>query len=101
MPCYQVNLISVVFKVENIDLLAQAAKALGWRFNRSSDKVFAGPVTISLGLGKAFSTSQDAINRLKSQYSTQAVKFAAKAKGWVLEGWKEKDGTKSTVAIKF
>jgi len=101
MPCYQVNLISVVFKIENIDLLAQAAKVLGWSFERNGDQVRVGNINVSLGLGKAFSVNQGSINQLKRQYSIQAVKLASKAKGWVLESWKEKDGTKSTVAVKF
>ena len=101
MTCYQVNLISVTFKVENISIFEQAAKALGWAFQRNGNLIVAGRVMVNLSQGKAQSSSQEAINQLKRQYSVQAVKLASKAKGWVLESWKEKAGVKTTIAIKF
>jgi hypothetical protein len=101
MPCYEVNLISVQFKIENLEILKSAAALLSWNFAKYGNIVKVGPVNIYLSQSKAESSTQENINTLKRAYSQAAVKAAAKAKGWTLDGWKEKANIKTTVAIKY
>ena len=75
MPCYQMNLISVEFQVKHISILEAAAKALGWAYSQSGRYVVAGTVKIDMEAGRAETSyrNQDAVNRLKQEYSLQAV----------------------------
>ena len=82
MPCYQVQIVSVVFKVKHVSILQAAAKALGWAYSAAGRYVICGMVKVDMERGIALSEGyggQDSINQLKVEYSRQAVKKAAMA----------------------
>jgi len=87
MPCYQMNLISVEFKAKHANLLEAAAKALGWAFSSSGRYVICGVVKIDLERQTARTDSYNraSVNRLKVEYSRQAVLLAAKKQKWFVK----------------
>lgn len=85
MPCYTVNLVSVEFQAKHIDLLESAAKSLGWSYQVYGNQVNIGTVQIDLKRGIATSYSQSSINKLKQEYSMQAVQLAAKKQKWFIK----------------
>ena len=101
MPCYTVRLLSVEFTGQSQQLLEASARALNWNYTRNGNRVQIGPVTVDLDAKTATTRNQDDINNLKREYSKQAVKSAARAKGWTLDQWKETAGVKVTVATKY
>ena len=80
MPCYQMNLVTVEFKVKHLSILENAAKALGWSWSQAGNTVVAGTVRINMesGTARVDSYNRDSVNRLKQEYSRQAVMKAAK-----------------------
>jgi|WetSurMetagenome_2_1015567.scaffolds.fasta_scaffold831374_2 hypothetical protein len=92
MPCYQVNLMSVEFKAENIGLLELAVKALGWTFNNDTAynssivQVFDGRSWMKLRIDGRESIVEKSklplVNKLKRKYSELAIMEAAKLKRW-------------------
>ena len=89
MPCYQINLVTVEFKVKHINLLEAAAKALGWSWSQGSGSkvVVAGTVRINMeqGTARVDSYNSNSVNRLKVEYSRQAVLLAAKKQKWFVK----------------
>lgn len=101
MPCYEVRLMSVEFKIENRKLLDEAIKALGWRVIGTPTENYmrlSGGVVIDFTNGQA--TIQDyqqaKLNELKREYSKQAVKHATKKIGWNVK-WSKRETNKATV----
>jgi len=95
MPCWEVRTTSVEFHAKHRKLLEQAVNALGWERVNSASNTSADvlvirrpgdwdPFTIDLANGRATINEwqQPALNQLKQQYSLQALKRAAKLKGW-------------------
>lgn len=109
MPCYQVNTISVEFKVKHSDLLRQAIEALGWKMvaiaggSKKPTRLsvqYSGyrSLTINMQTGTATFNEgqggQKALNKLKKEYSKQAIFKVAKQKKWIV---KSKAGNKFTL----
>jgi len=90
MPCYQVNKVSVEFKIAHRDLLDKALDALGMARDWNVAKTFCrltNGIELNLRTGKADirSDQQVYLNAIKRAYSQQAVKLAAKLNGWQLK----------------
>jgi hypothetical protein len=89
MPCWEVRTMSVEFRAKNRKLLEQALDALGWSWweHESNVLTVSGLGTLCLEEGQAVipQTAQGRLNRLKQQYSKQALKRAAKLQGWQLK----------------
>jgi hypothetical protein len=93
MPCYQINRISVAFKVEHLDLLQKAAASLNWRAEKKGDTICIYDGTFLLFTIKDDEAIVDAreeetVNKLKLAYSEEALKHEAtkiKLKGWTVE----------------
>jgi len=94
MPCYEISLTTVEFKVKNLDLLEKAiADSLGWNYSIIAGST--GVCVINI-VGKGITINlkdqtitcsdrqQDLVNRLKQQYSHEVIKQAAKKKRWIL-----------------
>lgn len=86
MPCYEVRLVTVKFKVKHKNILEQAAKELQWAYRDAGRFVNVGTIQIDMERGEAVTSSyqQDAVNRLKVKYSEVALKTAARKKNWKL-----------------
>lgn len=84
MPCWEVRNMSVEFRAENLELLKRALDAVGLAYSVNDQTVTAGRIVLDLAAGKATfpSYAQATVNKLKQAYSVEAVKAAAKAKGW-------------------
>ena len=99
MPCWEVNTMSVQFSAKHLDMLKRAVDALGWQ-------VTVNPATIDVwtntgdwieidqqaGTAKIDASVQSQLNQLKVAYSQQALKKAAKAKGWAYNATSKQKG---------
>ena len=99
MPCWQVNKMSVQFSAKHLDVLKRAVDALGWgmaTYGGSVATVFCDDYSMTIDMVKGQATipaeAQDALNQLKVAYSQQALKKAAKAKGWQQNATSAKKG---------
>ena len=97
MPCYQVNLISVEFKAEHLDLLEKAAISQNLSFRKSGNTVYIGRMEFNTASQTIVGRNQSDINALKRSYSEQVVKTAAKRNGWTVQ----KKQVGSYVACKY
>jgi frataxin-like iron-binding protein CyaY len=91
MPCWEVNTMSVQFSAKHLDVLKRAVDALGWYLYEGQ---FGDVITVQTDRGQNIIINkaageatiavdtQSALNQLKVAYSQQALKKAAKAKGW-------------------
>lgn len=105
MPCYQVNLMSVEFLAENLDLLEKAVRAEGGTFQRYGDSVeirlHGRSLTYDIK-GQKMITEQygnvsSEINALKRAYSREVVQKAAKKNHWSLRS----NGVNQYIATKY
>lgn len=89
MPCWEVNYMLVEFKAENLDLLKKSLGALKYRYSEHEKfiDVFNGRFTIHLDTHEVkFPTSSASmVNRLKQEYSWQALQMVASKKKWFLK----------------
>ena len=99
MPCYQVNTMSVQFSAKHLDVLKRAVDALGWgmaTYGGSVVTVFCDNYSMTIDMAKGQATipaeAQSALNQLKVAYSQQALKKAAKAKGWAYNATSKQKG---------
>jgi len=99
MPCYEVNLMNVQFKVENVELLLSSLKNSGQSVYRvGEDLVYIGSYTkINLREGTITGTDMKFINSIKRGYSKEVVKVAAKRNKWILQT----KGESVFVAVKY
>jgi hypothetical protein len=96
MPCYQVQTVSVAFKVAHVDLLEKAAKQLGYGYAKIGNSVtLSSPgaaLKVDLGAGRCIAQDQQLVNELKRAYSQQAIKLAAKLGGWQVKNLSSSKG---------
>lgn len=89
MPCYTVQLTSVVFKAKYRRVLDVALKRLGWgrHWNADMTRVTIGDITIDLERQEATvpRNGQDVLNQIKQEYSAVVLEQVAKKKRWVLK----------------
>lgn len=100
MPCYEINLATVEFKVKNIGLLERAIYALKWNYAINGSRVTTSMgITIDLNDQTVSypSGQQDVVNRLKQEYSHEVIKQAAKKKRWILSN----KGTNKYIARRY
>jgi len=96
MPCYQVIAISVVFKVENIDILKEALEKLGARFYTTAQgfsvqmedgarfEINTRNSTVSSTWTNDKKELTDYSNTVKRAYSETVLEKAAKKNRWFL-----------------
>ena len=89
MPCWEVRTMSVEFKAKHLALLWKAVKALGWiyegtvgglRVRTSARDSF--EIDLAAGKAEIRAEQQRSLNLLKQQYSKEALKRAARLRGW-------------------
>lgn len=101
MPCYEVRLVSVEFHAEHRDLLDKAIKALDMKvWEQTSARIcFTNGITLDLADGRAQVPEglQGELNKLKQQYSREAVKQKTAKFGWNFQ-WNNQAKTKGTLA---
>ena len=88
MPCYESRTISVEFHAKHRAVLDDAIASLGWRVREMDNGVLSvngGWMTIYLEEGRAVTSSQSDLNRLKVAYSKESLNRAAKRQGWQLK----------------
>ena len=102
MPCWEVNLMTVAFKARNLGLLKTALDALGYSYREIDEgRVIKVGNWLTLDLenetAEFSASSQDRVNRVKQEYSWQAVQEAAKKKKWFI---KKVQGSRKLQAVK-
>lgn len=93
MPCYQVNLISVQFNVNNKELLFKALEELDIRYEIRNPEFIVTPffdIDLALGEVKVPSLGLSQVNALKREYSRQAIFAVAKKKRWAIKQQSDK-----------
>lgn len=91
MPCWEVNYMSVEFKAEHVDLLIDALEALGYRYLYNEGQayidVLTGRFTIHLDTQKVKYPEEaiNTVNKLKQEYSLQALQRVAAKKKWFIK----------------
>jgi len=97
MPCYLVQTVSVVFKVENVDLLIQALRELDYVGQRNGDTLYVGAFTFDLVKGTVDYRDRagyaDKLNAIKRGYSYAAIDAVAKKRKWIHKQTAENKGT--------
>lgn len=90
MPCWQINVVSVEFSAERIDVLRDAVRFLGWEMGTTGEvleiKTPDGVFTIANGEAVVDRSLMPRVNELKRAYAFQAVQRAARANGWQWQG---------------
>ena len=88
MPCYTVQLVSVVFKAKHKDVLKAAAKQLNWSYEESErwPHVYVGGMKIDLERESQTVRADQvpALNKLRQTYSYCALKKLERQKSWKL-----------------
>ena len=97
MPCYQVNLVSVVFQAKHLDLLEAAAKAENLKYQKIGTTIRIGDMQFDTRSNKIMGRSQSRINALKRAYSKAVVKKAARKNSWIVQP----KGQNQYVAMKY
>ena len=92
MPCYQMNLINVEFKIANVDFLIAALVNLKVKFTRLENKIRIDDnwnESIYIDLDKqtveATRSQFDMINNIKREYSRTVLTEVAKKKRWIVK----------------
>lgn len=86
MPCYTVQLVSVVFKAKHKDVLKAAAMQLNWSYAETRNKVYVGNIVVDMEKQTATvpQNLQSELNKLKQTYSYCALQQVARQKNWKL-----------------
>lgn len=85
MVCWEINLVTVEFRVRNIDFLTTALQRLNIRFSIQNNIVYAGYTTINLNNQTIETTDYNMANKLKREYSKVVVEEIAKKKKWAIK----------------
>ena len=91
MPCYTVQLISVEFKAANKELLLSALKKLNWKYKIDKNIITTNGINIDLKAQTAVSYDSNLINKLKREYSIEAIKKATTTKQWTMRKNKQEN----------
>lgn len=91
MPCWEINLMTVEFKIENIDLLLEILKELGYSFNVSDSRI-----SFRDKQGRSYTidtinkrvtmerSGSKIINEIKRKYSKKVMENMAKRNRWAV-----------------
>ena len=89
MPCWEVNDVTLEFKVENRDLLISALNSLGLQHSISNNMISVafGSITIDLENGKVTvpENRTSTINSIRKTYANKAIELAARRKRFLLK----------------
>ena len=89
MPCWEVNDVTLEFKVENRDLLISALNSLGLQHSISNNMISVafGAITIDLENGKVTvpENRTSTINSIRKTYANKAIELAARRKRFLLK----------------
>ena len=94
MPCWEVNTVSVEFKVKHKEILMTALKNLGYRPVEVTQNIISfNGITVDLdsGLADLRANDQRRLNEVKQEYSKVIVTLVAKKRKWALKQQKEKN----------
>lgn len=101
MPCWEVRTVSIQWKPENMDLVVEALRSLGYQVSRRTTsspsfpgfvlaKSLQGEVTFD-GTNLTVNSGQEhLVNPIKRAYAEAALKQTAKRFGWQLRHTKER-----------
>ena len=95
MPCWEVNLINVEFKVGSRVLLDKAIEALGLTAVEYGGRLrLSNGIRLDLNSGQATvqEGQQTGLNALKIAYSKESLKLVAKQNGWQVQ-WQGNKGS--------
>jgi len=98
MPCYQVQLMSVEFKVKNVDYLLKALELAGYlryQYDKDAQIVYVNSrmlIDLKNNHIEVPSTDQYYVNVLKRKYSEVVIADIAKKKKWVMKKLNENKG---------
>jgi hypothetical protein len=85
MPCYEVNLMTVEFKAQNLEHLKKALDAMKLRYRVLGDQVIVdnlGTINLKTGRAEIRSGYQGKLNELKREYSKVVIQEVARTKKW-------------------
>lgn len=92
MPCWEVNVYTLEFKAENIDLLKEALESLGYNYEiwESRGEMLCslrGGIELNLTRGQATVSdyNRSKLTRIRQEYSWKAIEKATKKKKWFLK----------------
>jgi len=92
MACYTVQLTTVEFKAQHADLLKQALTSLQLQFTERTTathiiKIVGSYLTIDLTNQQVVCERDETslVNRIKQQYSLEAIKLAATKNKWIVK----------------
>ncbi len=87
MPCYEVNLISIEFKVASKDNLLAALKNLALYPRERNDVIYFGNQreNINLSSGTIQAADTTTANQIKREYSKVTIEQIAKKKKWIFK----------------
>ena len=89
MPCYEVNLVSVEFKVKYENILFEALNKLNWQYTKTAYGVYISAIGAEIYLNEGRvkipegSYAQNKLNELKRTYSEVILDLVAKKRRWV------------------
>lgn len=101
MPCWEVQTTSVEFRAENLPVLKRALDALKLTYTVAGKIVTINPgddwgqirIDLAEGQAKYRPQCQGQLNEIKRAYSLEAIKTAAKQKGWQFSAKTQTTGT--------
>lgn len=93
MPCYTVQLTTVQFQAQHVELLRAALNTLQLKFDERNNpkriRVLGSFLTIDLDAQEirydAGRTETSLVNRIKQEYSRQAIQLAATKNKWIVK----------------
>jgi len=90
MPCYQIQLMTVEFNVNRIDLLEKALRGLNYSFIKSEvANIIRLDSGIEINLDEkvviATSSEMGTVNRVKRKYAEVALTEVAQKKKWIMK----------------
>lgn len=87
MPCYEVNLVSIELKQENLELIIKTLKELKlFRYiSQENIETYIGKFDLSTKTANIDSRYLQQFNQFKQQYSKNAIMLAAKKNKWIVK----------------
>lgn len=82
MPCYQIRTYSVELATANRTVLEKAIKALGLKIVGNVIQTPQGNIYLQDGKATCSESCLDTVNKLRIEYSKQAISYAANKLGW-------------------
>lgn len=89
MPCYQINLVTLKFKAQNVDLIMKVLEDMKLRpkYDEKRKVIYTSLGEFNLNTGEVETPSYYAkkVNDFRVNYSMEVLKVAAKKNKWVVK----------------